>query len=363
MSSPPSPRTLEGLIEEEWGSRALQPDVLALLEPYRESVQYALDEFDDENQSWRDYCACIWGWGTGSEFDEGRIPNAVQDAIKELLKTPYVGPPPEPFRPYYVLNPIASVGRTIFLCDDPAPDESITIVCNPGRERTVTIADVKLCEGQQVTFTATKIEGPLEEGVVDCPYAWVPGHVESFVRVLDVIQPGQRDDRLLMLDGAALENKGLTRGQTLHYKTLMWLVTGVDPAGTSAPTGAVFVKSYGHDFYPSVGDTLAVRTPDSPGDLLDQFEFDCNARIWRRETAVLSSLTLIVTHPAYLRIIAMGQRAVRPILRDLVREPEHWNHALRAITGANPVLAADAGYMVRIAAAWLAWAKENGYEW
>ena len=88
MSSPPEPRTFEGLVAEEWGAAALtRPDVMALLEPYRETVQTKLDDFDDETQSWRAYCGCIYGWGRGPH-DEGAIPNAVQDAVVELLKQP-----------------------------------------------------------------------------------------------------------------------------------------------------------------------------------------------------------------------------------------------------------------------------------
>jgi hypothetical protein len=108
-------------------------------------------------------------------------------------------------------------------------------------------------------------------------------------------------------------------------------------------------------------------TPEAPPDPASadvaQAEFDRLAQRWRDETAVLSSLTRRIRHPAYQAIIAMGEQAIRPILRDLEREPQPWGPALHAITGALPVPAADAGRVARVANAWLAWARENGYAW
>ncbi len=108
-------------------------------------------------------------------------------------------------------------------------------------------------------------------------------------------------------------------------------------------------------------------TPASPSDpAIDeaaQVEFDRLANRWREETQSLSSLTRIMRHSAYQAIIAMGERAIRPILRDLERAPEFWGPALHAITGALPVPATDVGRTARVADAWLAWARENGYVW
>src|SRR6185436_14010617 len=60
-----------------------------------------------------------------------------------------------------------------------------------------------------------------------------------------------------------------------------------------------------------------------------QAKFDALAAQWRRETAMLSSTSQIVMHPAYQRIMAMGEKAVPLILRELQKEPEHWFYALR----------------------------------
>jgi hypothetical protein len=94
-----------------------------------------------------------------------------------------------------------------------------------------------------------------------------------------------------------------------------------------------------------------------------QAEFDRLSRTWLDETMITSSLTRKVQNPAYQAIIRMGARAVPPILRDLEREPKMWGPALHAITRATPVPREDAGKVARVAAAWLKWAKDSGYEW
>ncbi len=84
------------------------------------------------------------------------------------------------------------------------------------------------------------------------------------------------------------------------------------------------------------------------------------AEQWRRETGLLSSITKMSMHPAYQRIIGMGQPVVPLILRDLDREPDHWFWALQAITGANPVKPEQRGRIEQMAEAWIQWGRENG---
>ena len=68
-------------------------------------------------------------------------------------------------------------------------------------------------------------------------------------------------------------------------------------------------------------------------------------------------------HPAYREIISMGQEVVPLLLRDLEANQTHWFRALHEITGADPIRASDAGNIAKMAEAWLAWARENGYRW
>lgn len=45
---------------------------------------------------------------------------------------------------------------------------------------------------------------------------------------------------------------------------------------------------------------------------------------WQCETGMLSVVSKISMHPAYQRIIGMGQPVVPLIMRELEREPDHW---------------------------------------
>ncbi len=98
-----------------------------------------------------------------------------------------------------------------------------------------------------------------------------------------------------------------------------------------------------------------------PSDLEETF-FQL-AQQWRQETGMMSLVTKMVMHPAYQRIIGMGQPVVPLILRELEREPDHWFWALQSITGANPVEPEQRGRLTQMALAWIQWGKEHGYRW
>lgn len=100
----------------------------------------------------------------------------------------------------------------------------------------------------------------------------------------------------------------------------------------------------------------------APGsDAARQRRFQDLRRQWKEETLFSSSITEIATHPAYQQIIGMGRDALPLIFQELRREPDHWFWALKAITGEDPVPAADRGKLPRMAAAWLTWAGDHGY--
>lgn len=84
------------------------------------------------------------------------------------------------------------------------------------------------------------------------------------------------------------------------------------------------------------------------------------ARSWRRERGPTSSLTEMVTHPAYQEIIGLGREAIPLLLRELQREPDHWFWALKAITGVDPVPPEARGKIQEMARAWLRWGREHG---
>jgi hypothetical protein len=86
-------------------------------------------------------------------------------------------------------------------------------------------------------------------------------------------------------------------------------------------------------------------------------QFEALAEQWKAETAVLSSTTAMVTHPAYQTIIALGQPVVPFLLRDLEHNSVHWFEALQTITGDNPVPREQWGSIPAMRAAWLAWGR------
>lgn len=113
---------------------------------------------------------------------------------------------------------------------------------------------------------------------------------------------------------------------------------------------AARVRRFRSDVARLVGD-------DNDGEL-----FGTLAEEWRgARSNVLSSARRMADHPAYLRIIGMGERAVPQILRELQNEPDHWFVALHSITGADPVEEESRGRLRPMADAWIDWGKSRGY--
>ena len=90
-------------------------------------------------------------------------------------------------------------------------------------------------------------------------------------------------------------------------------------------------------------------------------EFHSLAERWRQETGMHSSIPKIAMHPAYQRIIGMGEKAVPLILQELQNQPDHWFWALNTITGENPIPPEAAGNIRLMTEAWLEWGKKKGH--
>ena len=84
---------------------------------------------------------------------------------------------------------------------------------------------------------------------------------------------------------------------------------------------------------------------------------------WRAERGHYSSIEKLCMHDAYQQIIGMRQPAVPLILAEFEARLGHWDWALRAITGENPVPKASQGKLKEMAAAWTDWARRKGYHW
>ncbi len=87
-------------------------------------------------------------------------------------------------------------------------------------------------------------------------------------------------------------------------------------------------------------------------------EFTALAKRWIRDTQHLSLVSKKVAHPAYFRIMGMGQ-AVVPLLLEALRDnPRHWFVALRATANTDPSPAGAGPSTAR--EAWLKWGRDNG---
>ena len=96
--------------------------------------------------------------------------------------------------------------------------------------------------------------------------------------------------------------------------------------------------------------------------LLDQETFEKLADEWERDRPRGVDIAQMTRHPAYQRIIAMGEPAVPWLLQRLATKPDHWFVALSAITGARPVQPESRGRVKEMVQAWLGWGIQQGYE-
>lgn len=88
-------------------------------------------------------------------------------------------------------------------------------------------------------------------------------------------------------------------------------------------------------------------------------EFRRLAKEWKEATGHLSSVERKAIHPAYQRIMAMGEVAIPLILEELQSEGGHWFWALQHLTEENP-----ADGVLEIEAArnrWVSWGEDRGY--
>jgi len=90
-------------------------------------------------------------------------------------------------------------------------------------------------------------------------------------------------------------------------------------------------------------------------------QFDELCKKWKSERHATSFSSAMAMHPAYQRIIGMGNKALPLILTELQKELDHWFWALKAISGEDPVPSECRGKMAEMANAWLNWGRARGY--
>ena len=94
----------------------------------------------------------------------------------------------------------------------------------------------------------------------------------------------------------------------------------------------------------------------------DRERFNELADEWESDRPRGADVAQMTQHPAYQRIIDMGEPAVPWLLQRLAEKPNHWFVALNAITDARPVPPESRGRVKEMAQAWLDWGRQNGYE-
>lgn len=90
-----------------------------------------------------------------------------------------------------------------------------------------------------------------------------------------------------------------------------------------------------------------------------QNEFREHVERWKEDTEHYSSLSKMIIHPSYMRIMGMGPAALPFLFRELKERPDHWFVALNAITGLDA--APPKSTFNEAVSAWLTWGAKRGY--
>jgi len=105
---------------------------------------------------------------------------------------------------------------------------------------------------------------------------------------------------------------------------------------------------------------VLVSAPETTDDIAS--EFQTLADQWKQDILGISSVSDIVMHPAYQRIMSMGKLALPLILQQLRRELDHWFYALEFIAGREGRdVAKGADTLEDARSAWLEWGYGHGY--
>lgn len=92
----------------------------------------------------------------------------------------------------------------------------------------------------------------------------------------------------------------------------------------------------------------------------DKSEFENLVKVWKKATHHYSFIRQKIVHPAYLRIIGMGEKVLPFILEELKERPSPgWFPALEAISGNDAAQAAKS--IDEAVESWLNWGKQQSY--
>jgi hypothetical protein len=88
-------------------------------------------------------------------------------------------------------------------------------------------------------------------------------------------------------------------------------------------------------------------------------EFNLLVQKWRDETLFVSSLGKQFTHPAYVRIIAMGKEGLPLVLNEMQKSNDNWFYALKFMAGEDAAAGIDNFEDAK--SAWLLWGYKHNF--
>ena|ERR1051326_2861871 len=104
---------------------------------------------------------------------------------------------------------------------------------------------------------------------------------------------------------------------------------------------------------------VSLPDPQIPS-VQDEQRFRELADTWLRDTGYLSDPVRKFLDRSHLKIIAMGEKVLPLILRELEKKSGYWFVALDAVSSENPVRPEDQVSFDATANAWLYWGRHRG---
>lgn len=89
-----------------------------------------------------------------------------------------------------------------------------------------------------------------------------------------------------------------------------------------------------------------------------KYIFEVLRQIWDEDVRYQSSASKIIEHPAYQKIIALGEPMLPYIIQEVRNDDAHWFYALRKITGFTPEVGGNYS-IASLQRAWINWYSER----
>ena len=98
-----------------------------------------------------------------------------------------------------------------------------------------------------------------------------------------------------------------------------------------------------------------------PPATMTRVEFNRITSKIKEDTKYSSSAQAMVEHPDHQKILDAGDIAIKYLLQDIQKEPDHWFITLFLLTGESVIKEEHRGIVPKMTEDWVNWGKENGY--